>query len=126
MSYTQQRPAEYASNALAAAIKEGYEGPVFIQGDHYQVSAKNYAADPEKELAALRELTTEAIAAGYFNIDIDASTIVDLSLPTLAEQQKLNAHLTVEFTELIRQRELCKSLRDALLAAGSGAGGGAG
>ena len=30
MSYTQQRPAEYASNALAAAIKEGHQGPVFI------------------------------------------------------------------------------------------------
>ena len=105
MSYTQQRPGEYASNALAAAIKEGHQGPVFIQGDHYQISAKNYGSDPEKELAALRELITEAIAAGYFNIDIDASTIVDLALPTLAEQQALNAHLTAMFTEHIRDRE---------------------
>ncbi len=39
MSYTQQRPGEYASNALAAAIKEGHQGPVFIQGDHYLISA---------------------------------------------------------------------------------------
>jgi hypothetical protein len=105
MSYTQQRAGEYASNALAAAIKEGHQGPVFIQGDHYQVSAKNYANDPEKELDALRELTAEAIAAGYFNIDVDASTIVDISLPTLAEQQQLNAHLTAMFTEFIRDHE---------------------
>ncbi|MDQ3226577.1 MAG: class II fructose-bisphosphate aldolase [Chloroflexota bacterium] len=105
MSYTQQRPGEYASNALAAAIKEGHQGPVFIQGDHYQISAKNYASDPEKEVSALRDLITEAIAAGYFNIDIDASTIVDLSLPTLAEQQALNAHLTAMFTEHIRDHE---------------------
>ena len=105
MSYTQQRPGEYASNALAAAIKEGYQGPVFIQGDHYQISAKNYAGDADRELDALRELTSEAIAAGYLNIDIDASTIVDISLPTLAEQQQLNAHLTAMFTEFIREQE---------------------
>ncbi|MFN8592084.1 MAG: class II fructose-bisphosphate aldolase [Thermomicrobiales bacterium] len=105
MSYTQQRPGEYASNALAAAIKEGYEGPVFIQGDHYQISVKNWKSDAEKELNALRDLTAEAIGAGYYNIDVDASTIVDLSLPTLAEQQQLNAHLTVVMTEFIRERE---------------------
>lgn len=105
MSYTRQRPGEYASNVLAAAIKEGFTGPVFIQGDHYQVSLKNWAADPDGELAALKEITSEAIAAGYFNIDVDASTVVDLELPTLAEQQKLNAHLTVLFTEFIREIE---------------------
>jgi fructose/tagatose bisphosphate aldolase len=105
MSYTQQRPAEYASNVLAAAIKEGYQGPVFIQGDHYQVSLKKWGTAPDEEMAALQEITAEAIAAGYFNIDVDASTVVDLSLPTLAEQQKLNAHLTALFTEFIRDRE---------------------
>jgi hypothetical protein len=104
-SYTQQRPGEYASNVLAAAIKEGHQGPVFIQGDHYQISAKKWASDPDGEMASLQELTSEAIAAGYFNIDIDASTIVDLSLPTLAEQQKLNAHLTSLLTEFIRDQE---------------------
>ncbi len=105
MSYTQQRPAEYASNALAAAIKEGHQGPVFIQGDHYQVSAKNWQKDPDAEIEALRQLTAEAIDAGYLNIDIDASTVVDISLPTLDEQQKVNADLTAMFTEFIRGRE---------------------
>src|SRR5687768_1712162 len=51
MGYTEQRPGEYASNILAAAIKEGYQGPVFIQGDHYQFNAKTYAADDAKESA---------------------------------------------------------------------------
>jgi len=105
MSYTQQRPAEYASNALAAAIKEGHQGPVFIQGDHYQVSAKNWQKDPDAEIEALRQLTAEAIEAGYLNIDVDASTVVDISLPTLEEQQKVNADLTAMFTEFIRGRE---------------------
>src|ERR687897_500497 len=92
-------------NRTAPAIKEGHQGPVFIQGDHYQISAKNWASDSDRELDALRELTSEAIAAGYLNIDIDASTIVDVSLPTLAEQQQLNAHLTAMFTEFIREQE---------------------
>jgi len=41
MGYTDQQPAEYAAVVLAAAIKEGHEGPVFIQGDHFQINAKN-------------------------------------------------------------------------------------
>ena len=106
MAYTQQRPGEYASNVLAAAIKEGYTGPVFIQGDHYQISAQEVAIRRRrKSCAALKEITAEAIAAGYFNIDVDASTVVDLELPTLAEQQQLNAHLTALFTEYIRDIE---------------------
>jgi fructose/tagatose bisphosphate aldolase len=105
MSYTWQRPAEYASNALAAAIKEGHRGPVFIQGDHYQINAKKYKQDPAAELQAVRDLTAEAIAAGYYNIDIDASTIVDLELPTVEAQQTLNGRHTAELTRFIRERE---------------------
>ena len=105
MSYTFQRPAEFATNALAAAIKEGHQGPVFIQGDHYQISAKTYAKDPAAEVQAVRDLAAEAIAAGYFNIDIDASTLVDVSLPTLAEQQAVNARHTAELTRAIREIE---------------------
>ena len=105
MGYTDQRPGEYASNIMAAAIKEGYHGPVFIQGDHYQANPKAYAKDPEGEIAAVRSLALEAIAAGYFNIDIDASTLVDLSFPTLAEQQRLNSVHSAELTQAIRDAE---------------------
>jgi len=105
MSYTSQRPAEFASLILAAAIKESHQGPVFIQGDHYQFNAKKYAEDPDAETTAVRDLVNEAIAAGYFNIDIDASTLVDLSLPTIAEQQRINARHTAELTRAIREVE---------------------
>ncbi|MGI9253319.1 MAG: class II fructose-bisphosphate aldolase, partial [Thermomicrobiales bacterium] len=105
MAYTEQRPGEYASNALAAAIREGHRGPVFIQGDHYQLNAKRYAADKETELGAVRDLTAESFAAGYFNIDIDASTLVDLSLPTLREQQTINAVHTADLTRFVRENE---------------------
>jgi len=105
MGYTWQRPGEYATAVLAAAIKEGHQGPVFIQGDHYQINAKKYAANPEAEVAAVRELTREAIAGGYYNIDIDSSTLVDLALPTIQAQQEKNAHHTAELTAFIRAQE---------------------
>jgi fructose/tagatose bisphosphate aldolase len=105
MGYTDQRPSEYTTNILAAAIAEGYSGPVFIQGDHFQVSAKRYASDPETELQAVRDLTLEAITAGFFNIDIDTSTLVDLNRTTIPEQQALNAHLSAMYTAFIRAHE---------------------
>ncbi len=105
IGYTDQRPAEYATALLAAAVKEGVRGPVFIQGDHFQTSAKKYAAAAENELKAIRDLILEALAAGFYNIDIDTSTLVDLSKPTLAEQQALNYGLCAEFTRFIREHE---------------------
>ncbi len=105
IGYTQQRPAEYASVILAAAIKEGWQGPVMIQGDHYQTNAKKYAGDAEAEVEAVRALAAEAIGAGYGNIDIDASTLVDLSHERLIDQQHLNSRHTAELTRAIRDAE---------------------
>jgi fructose-bisphosphate aldolase class II len=105
IGYTDQRPSEYASAVLAAAIREGFRGPLFIQGDHFQTSAKKYAADPQAETKAIRDLIVEAVAAGFFNIDIDSSTLVDLNKPTLEEQQRLNYEVCADFTKFIRGLE---------------------
>jgi hypothetical protein len=40
IAYTEQRPAEYVSVMIAAALREGYTLPLFIQGDHCQVDHK--------------------------------------------------------------------------------------
>ncbi len=103
--YTDQRPSEYSANILGAAVAAGYKGPVFIQGDHYQISASRYNKDPDPEINALKELTQEAINAGFFNIDVDASTLVDLSKDAIIEQQVLNSELTAMFTKYIRDLE---------------------
>ena len=103
IGYTFQRPSEYASCVLAAAVKEGYKGPVFIQGDHFQFNAKKYAENPQAELKAIQDLTKEAIAAGFYNIDIDPSTLVDYSKPTLKEQQYHNYINTAKMTDFIRK-----------------------
>jgi len=105
IGYTDQRPAEYASVVLGAAIQEGHRGPVFIQGDHFQVSAKAHAANAEGEMKKVRELTAEAIAAGFYNIDIDTSTLVDLSKPTTYEQQRTNFELCADLTRYARQNQ---------------------
>ena len=105
VDYTQQRPEEYTCAVIAAAIKTGYRGPLFIQGDHFQVGAKKYAKDPEAEVRAVKDLIWEAIDAGFYNIDIDTSTLVDLSEPTVERQQRLNCTLAAEFTTMIRDLE---------------------
>jgi len=80
MGYTKQKPAEYVTCVLAAAIKEGFQGPVFIQGDHF-------------------------VSAGFYNIDIDASTLVDLEKESLEQQQEENCRVTAEMTRFIRSIE---------------------
>jgi tRNA sulfurtransferase ThiI len=106
IGYTEQRPHEYAAIMAAAALREGFRGPLFLQGDHVQVSLKKYASpDRDKELETLRGLIREEIAAGFYNIDIDTSTLVDLDKPTLAEQQAVNCELAADFTAFIRRCE---------------------
>ena len=105
-TYTFQRVFEYATSVLAGAIAAGWKGPVFIQGDHYQFNAKKYAADAEKMTEEIRKACRDAIAAGYRNIDIDSSTLVDLSHATLDAQQHENYMRAAELTALIRSLEV--------------------
>jgi fructose/tagatose bisphosphate aldolase len=105
MEYTDQSCDEFATVMMAASIKEGHRGPIFIQGDHYQANAKKYATDPESVVDGLRKLIRQAITAGYGNIDIDTSTLVDLSFPTTREQQRHNYERCAELAALIRELE---------------------
>jgi fructose-bisphosphate aldolase class II len=105
IAYTDQRPAEYVAVMLAAALREGFRGPVFIQGDHFQVNAKKFAVDPVTEVNGVKQLAREAIAAGFYNIDVDTSTLVDLSKPNLNEQQRNNYEQGVELALTVRELE---------------------
>ncbi|MDD5059676.1 MAG: class II fructose-bisphosphate aldolase [Candidatus Omnitrophica bacterium] len=105
MGYTSQAPVEYTAVILAAAIKEGYQGPVFIQADHCQVNAKKFQETPEKELEALQNMIADSISEGFYNIDIDSSTLVDLSKKDIKQQQKNNYEVCAKLTQLIRRIE---------------------
>jgi fructose/tagatose bisphosphate aldolase len=105
IGYTLQSPAEYAGCVLAAALAEGYRGPVFIQGDHFQLNRKNFAADSKKEIDLVHSLIKESVQAGFYNIDIDASTLVNIEKADLLEQQAANGLITAEMTQYIRSIE---------------------
>jgi len=105
IGYTYQKPHELVPVILGSAIRENYTGPVFIQGDHFQVNAKNFVNNREKELSGLKNLIRTGIEAGFYNIDIDTSTLVDLSKPTVIEQQRANFEVGVELTKYIRELE---------------------
>ena len=91
IAYTDQRPAEYVAVMIAAALREGFPGPLFIQGDHCQVNAKKYEAnadgrshrrlkEPDRRRDRRRASSTSTL--------IDTSTLVDLSFPTLAARSR--------------------------------------
>lgn len=103
IGYTKQRPLEYAAVVLGAAVKEGFEGPVFIQGDHFQLVRKNYLNDPKAETDYVKGLIKEAIEAEFYNIDIDTSTLVDIEKETIREQQRPNFEKTAELASYIRE-----------------------
>jgi fructose/tagatose bisphosphate aldolase len=105
IDYTKQRPQEYTCAITAAAVKSGWRGPIFIQGDHFQMNAKKFAADADKETQTVKNLIWEAIEGGFYNIDIDTSTLVDLSQPTVKDQQRTNFSLAAELTTMIRDLE---------------------
>jgi len=105
IGYTFQQPHEIVGVILGAAIRENYNGPVFIQGDHFQVNAKKFHDNKEKEISGLKKLIQTGIEAGFYNIDIDTSTLVDLSKNTVVEQQRANFELGVELTKYIRALE---------------------
>ncbi len=104
-TYTFQRPIDYSTAVLAGAIAAGWRGPVFLQGDHYQFNAKKYAADPEAVTEEIERACRLAIDAGYRNIDIDSSTLVDLSKPSRDEEQHENYKRAAQLTALIRSLE---------------------
>lgn len=105
IGYTKQRPLEYTTVVLAAAVREGYKGPVFVQGDHYQIVRRHFSKDPDAETGYVRGLIKESIEAEFFNIDLDTSTLVDLSKPTVKEQQYPNFHNAAVLGEYIREIE---------------------
>jgi fructose/tagatose bisphosphate aldolase len=105
IGYTDQPPIEYASMVMAAAIRESYSGPVFIQGDHFQANATKFKENPDKEIEGLQALIGDAVSSGFYNIDIDSSTLVDVSKSDLKEQQLLNYEVCARLTQFIRRVE---------------------
>lgn len=104
MGYTGQDPFEYAGVILGAAIKQKFSGPVFVQGDHFQVKPDKITGKTKSgEVEKIKKLIKTSIQAGFYNIDIDTSTLVDLTKKTIDDQQKANYLLTAKLALYCRQ-----------------------
>ena len=57
------------------------------------------------ELKALQALIVEAIRAGFYNFDLDASTLVKPDLKNANQQQRDNYAITAELTSFIRAHQ---------------------
>lgn len=100
MDYTFQTPQEYAGMILLGALKAGYQGPLFLQGDHFQLKSKK-----EKEKEKLEKLIKKSLQAGFYNFDLDCSALVDYSQKSLFNQQKDNFTFTAKLIEYVRKIE---------------------
>lgn len=106
IGYTNQSPKEYVAAIIASAISEKFQGPLFIQGDHFQIKPQRQSVQPEEgELEKIKKLIKDSIEAGFYNIDIDLSTLIDYSQQTIDEQQKTNYTLSTKLAEYIRRLE---------------------
>ena len=85
MNYTNQSPADYVREVKEAAKEENFNGVLFFQGDHFKPSQGN-----------LRELIKRSLEAGFYNIDIDGSSMGSL---------KENAAQTAVYNKFIREVE---------------------
>lgn len=102
MGYTDQSPLEYTTVVTAAALREGWSGPLFIQADHTQAKAKSMGVPADGELDDIKDLVKQAVSAGFYNIDIDMSTLVDLDAGSVEGEQAPNIKHTIDFAKLVR------------------------
>jgi hypothetical protein len=86
---------EYAALALAAAAREGYRGPVFLQGDHFGIEAP-------QEFDGVLALARRVTSAGFYQLDIDASHLFDLKSSDLAGFHAPNARATARMAAELR------------------------
>jgi hypothetical protein len=100
-----QSPAEYATCVLAAGIREGYQRAVFLQSGHIRIGRDSYGVSRDDEMERMKMRLDDAIAAGFFNIDIDTSSLADFSRSSFLEQQEQSSRECAELVAYIRATE---------------------
>ncbi len=89
---------EYAAMVMAAAFKEGYRGPVFLQGDHFSLEST-------EDLKRLENLAHEVIESGFYQIDIDGSHLFNTEAKKLTDFHAPNAQLSAQLITALRQMQ---------------------
>ncbi len=116
VAYTGQNFKEFASSVVAGAIAAGYTGPVFLKLDHMRMDPKKYRENPEQEIGRVFNVIKEAIDAGFYAIDIDASVLEanpeEVTVPV--EQQRDNFTVSARLVEMTRAYAREKGIEIAL------------
>ena len=86
---------------IAAAVKEGYFHLLFIQGDHFQVKAPNSPRPTPRAPSRKSKDLIKAVPAGFWNIDIDTSTLVTLDPPHSTSSSSTTTCAPAEITQYI-------------------------
>jgi fructose/tagatose bisphosphate aldolase len=94
----EQSYAEYAAMILAAACREGYRGPVFLQGDHFAIESREV-------VPAVIERAKEVIACGFYQIDIDGSHLLIPNPENINAFHEPNAEVTAQIIATLRQHQ---------------------
>ncbi len=93
-----QTPDEYTAMVFAAAAREGYRGPVFLQGDHLQIVSPASATQ-------VADLCRTLIECGWYQIDIDGSPMADPGVTDAVRAQGPNARATAAAVQFIRSHQ---------------------
>ncbi len=100
-----QSPLDYATCLLAAAIREGYEGPLFLEADFLHAQPVTDEAAHGDELERLKELAEEALNEGFFNLEFDTTRLENLTLPDPTEQEQACYLDCAALASFVRQTE---------------------
>lgn len=103
LEYTNQSPLEFKTAVLAASLAENYQGPLFLQADHLQVHKEDFIKNPEEEKENLKKLILSFLKAGFYNLDLDGSTLVNLEGGNAFLRQKQNIEVTSELLTFIKK-----------------------
>ncbi len=88
------------SRFASAILQHEYRGPLFIQADHLKFDGSRFENDREKLLEELKSKTKNAIRLGIFNINYDASELVDMEAFRISEKMLMNLKMVAMATNL--------------------------
>ena len=97
-------PAEYVAVMIARRPAGGiHPARCSFRATTARSTTRSTQADPEGEVGEVKKLIAEEVGAGFYNIDVDTSTLVDLAQPTPGRAAAANYERAAEITAFIRE-----------------------
>ena len=90
----------YITKILAAAIMEDYSGPIFLQTDNIYFDPLSFENDRDNLLDRLKKITQNAIKSGIYNLNLNASELIDPDKSVTSEKMLMNLKMVAMVTNL--------------------------